>query len=287
MSCLELNRTNTCHAFVAALFVWLTLSTVPALAVSGDMSFMLRISEKEAELVHTDSAAWKAYDMRDVPFQRMSERNLPVIELTNNLDTPLMEFHLTIGDTRFNFTNDFLGSYALLKSTRNFQITSNTLNNLGDELVVHIGNGGLKKADGPLRFQIDLDVDSSYLATPHNFFPHPDYRTVLFDIIGIDPYGPQGNEVESDPSADNAEFWAKYESMTTEKEKLPDAEIAAAYQGFYNEHLRPYRLSEPVGLFVVGGGEEIPEPTSAVLATAGLIGCGLYAGRRTRRPNRR
>jgi hypothetical protein len=252
----------------AALFGWSTLATSPALAGSIVDSFSLRISEKEMELAHTGDPAWERYNMLDLGFERMNNRNLPFLELTNHLDTPLTEFHLTIGDDRFHFANDLLGQFALLaESTPGFAIASSTASNLGDELIVTIGNGGLKKTDGPLRFQIDLDVDETYLSAPHLFFPHPDYRTVLFDIEDIAPYGPQGNEDPSDSSADNATYWVKYGTLKTEHERFPDVDIPAA----------------PVGLYVLSGGQTIPEPTTALLAAAMIAAGALSTTRQSRK----
>ncbi len=275
-------------ALAVSFMAW--QASVPTPVLGQDNSFSLRLSEKENELVHTGDMAWEKYNMWDLGFERMSERNMPFLELTNNGDTPLTEFHLTIGDTRFHFSDDFLGQFALLgNSTPSFQISSSTLNDAGDELVVQIGNGGLKKDDGPLRFEIDLDVDPTYMADPFNFYPHPDYRTVLFDIVGVSPYGPQDNENANDSSADNAMYWALFNSgegtTTTDMLKMPDADVPAAYQGFYNENLRPYRLSDAVGLFEFNGGTSVPEPASGLIGVIALAGylAGTARGKRSHR----
>jgi hypothetical protein len=276
------------------MFAWLALS-LPAFAQSPS-PFTLRISEKEMELAHTDDMTWHKFNMWDIGAQRMFERNMPVFEVTNESDNPMTELHITIGDARFNFANDFMGAYAVVtQSTIDeaeaanralVNITSSTLGNFGDELIIMFTEDGLKKEDGPLRFRIDLDVDPTYLADPHNFFEHPDYRTVLFDITGLDLYGPQGNEDPNDPTADNGEYWAVFDPETgdpisTLHKRFADAEVDEQFQDTLNEEIRPYGEMDPVGLFSFPGAQ-IPEPTSAVLAVGGLV-CGLFATTRRRR----
>ena len=113
---------------------------------------------------------------------------MPVIELTNdaNSTAPITEFHLTIGDGRFHFSDKVMGELAKLgSSTPNFSITSSTVNNAGDELVLKIGGSGLAPG-ASLRFKIDLDVDAAFRS---QFYSRPDYRTVLFDMNGVQVYG--------------------------------------------------------------------------------------------------
>jgi hypothetical protein len=192
-----------------------------------------------------------------------------------------------------------LGQFALLaESTPGFTISSSTIGNLGDELVVKIENGGLKKSDGPLRFEIDLDVDAQYLGAPHNFYPHPDYRTVLFDIAGVEPYGLQGNEDPENSSADNASLWAVFDPAAgdpfpTQHMYLPDVTVggspvarasaagtsSSADTVYYNQIIRPYGVLDHVVTYELDGGQEIPEPTTALLALFGLACCALLRRR--------
>jgi hypothetical protein len=57
--------------------------------------------------------------MKDLPNLRRNDRNAPFIELTNDTDSTgnITEFHLTIGDTRFNFSDATLGVFAKLAKT--------------------------------------------------------------------------------------------------------------------------------------------------------------------------
>lgn len=297
MSRIPTSNWNARHGLAVVALAWLIFAAAPVFAQSETAPFALRMSEKEMNLAHTDDPDWQRYIARDLGFHRMNGRNLPFIELTNNLDAPLTEFHLTIGDSRFHFANDFLSTFALLaETTPGFSLTSSTVGDLGDELVVTIGNGGLKKGDGPLRFEIDLDVDPQYLVAPFKFYQHPDFRTVLFDMAGIEPYGPQGNEDPENPSADNALLWAVYSPSTgatfsTEKVHLSDISIGGALRAaasarasaatsgetvYYNQIISPYGAqNNPITLITLDGGEEIPEPASALLALFGLVAAGL------------
>src|ERR1051326_8933235 len=73
--------------------------------VSAQDSWSLRISEKEGELEHTVDPMWSKWLMWDIGYQRMVDRNMPYIEIMNAAMStdPITEFHLTIGDNRFNF----------------------------------------------------------------------------------------------------------------------------------------------------------------------------------------
>ena len=76
-----------------------------------DNSFTLKFSEKEMKLEHPSDMMWDKYLMWDLAFQRMNDRNMPYLELTNDAGStsPIKELHLTIGDTRFNFSDDVDG----------------------------------------------------------------------------------------------------------------------------------------------------------------------------------
>src|SRR5690242_1855666 len=73
--------------------------------VSAQDSWSLRISEKEGELEHTGDPMWSKWLMWDIGAQRMIDRNMPYIEIMNAATStdPITQFHLTIGDNRFNF----------------------------------------------------------------------------------------------------------------------------------------------------------------------------------------
>ena len=82
----------------------LSLATVGAAARAQD-AFTVNISEKEMMLDHPGDMMWTKYLMWDLGYQRMMNRNAPFIELQNSATStsPITEFHLTIGDSRFNF----------------------------------------------------------------------------------------------------------------------------------------------------------------------------------------
>jgi hypothetical protein len=245
-----------------------------------DNSFTLRFSEKEMKLEHPGDMMWDKYLMWDLAFQRMNDRNMPYLELTNEAGSndPIKELHLTIGDTRFNFSDDVMGKFAMLGSTTpGFNITSSTVGNVGNELVVNIGDGGLLPGE-VVRFKIDLAVDPEFA---NQIFAHPDYRTVLFDMNGFNVY--DGLQQQSD--TDNAKAWVIFDPAVgpdspTEPSSLLDEIVSGAAADFYNNNYRRYGQMDPVRTFqLVGGGEAgIPEPSSMLLAAivmlTGLVSCG-------------
>jgi hypothetical protein len=259
-------------------FTSLALAATTADAQVGN--FTVRISEKQLKLEHPADMAWDKSLMWDLGFQRMNDRNMPYIEVANSATStaPLTEFHMTIGDARFNFTNDMLGTYALLGSTTpGIQLTSSTIG--GNELVVNIGNGGLQPGQ-VVRFKIDLDVDAP---NANGFFEHPDFRTVLFDMNGINVY----DNSQQNSTADNARVWAVFDPATgsnfqTMPVPLPDAAVFGAQANFFNQNLRQWGESDAVGLFEVGGSFIIPEPGSAMLLVGMSCGLGLFVRSRRR-----
>ena len=239
-------------------------------------TFTVNLSEKEQKLANPTDPMWDKHLMWDLAFQRMNDRNMPYVELRNMGTAPITEFHMTIGDPRFHFTNDSLGTYALLGSTTpGFQLTSNAVG--GDELVVTIGNGGL--AAGQLvRFKIDLDVDAP---NSGGLFEHPDFRTVLFDMNGVQVYDPGMPTVVS--STDNSRISVVFDPPTganfsTIPVFLPDATVPPPASVFFNDNPRQWGENDPVRIFSLTGGGIIPEPSSVVLM-AGLA-CGLATWRR-------
>jgi hypothetical protein len=220
--------------------------------------------------------------MWDLAFQRMNDRNMPYIELANNATStaPITELHLTIGDNRFHFANDVLGAYALIgSSTPGFDLTSTAIN--GDELVVNIGNGGLQPGDA-VRFKIDLDVDANYA---DQFFTHPDYRTVLFDMNGFNVY----DGLQQQSPTDNAKVWAVFDpavgaNLITAPVALQDEIVSGPAAEYYNDNYRRYNEMDPVRTFQVlsGTGAVIPEPATLVMTSFFLLASGLVSGRRPR-----
>lgn len=268
---------------VVALFA-LAFAASPGVAQTG--SFTLKISEKEMNLAHPNDMMWQKYIMWDLGYQRMVDRNMPYLELTNDPTStaPISQFNLTIGDTRFHFDNSFMGNYVMLgSSTPGFNLSSSTLDG-GNQLVVNIGNGGLAPGD-VLRFKIDLGVDAPYLDEPFNFFPHPDYRTVLFDMNGVNVY--DGNLVNKS-TADNANAWVVFSptsgpSFESDKFVFEDEDVVVGAQ-FFNNNYRRYGEMDPVYAFQLGGPTEgvIPEPSSLMLALVSLVGAASLSTRQRR-----
>lgn len=231
--------------------------------VQAQNTWTVSISEKEMKLEHPTDMMWDKWLMWDIGYQRMMCRNTPYIELLNEAtsSSPITEFHLTIGDNNFNFAAVQGSDYALLgSSTPGFSLASSTANS-GDELVVTIGNGGLLPGQ-LVRFQINLDVDPAYAAQYSASFGNsqPDFRTVLFDMNGLNVY----TGVQKTSSDDNAKASVVFTpGGTSNAVAFPDEPVAAGQ--YYNNNLRVYKASDPVLIFQIGGGSEVPEPAGLAL----------------------
>jgi hypothetical protein len=251
-------------------------------------SFTLKFSEKEMKLENPTDMMWDKYLMWDLAFQRMNDRNMPYLELLNDPDStsPITELHVTIGDTRFNFSDDAMGKFAMLgHTTPGFNITSSTVGNLGNELVLNIGGPGLLPGE-LLRFKIDLAVDPEFA---DDFFAHPDYRTVLFDMNGFNVY--DGLQQNSD--TDNAKAWVIFDpavgaDVATVPVPLQDELVSGASADFYNNNYRRYGESDPVRTFLLEGGTGVvtPEPDSMLLAGLAML-VGVAWGYESRRRSSR
>lgn len=252
----------------------LSFVCLPCEAQTVRGGFVLKISEKEMQLEHPNDLAWQQYLMRDLPFQRMNDRNMPVLELANSPDStaPITEFRLTIGDTRFNFSDEILGGFAKLAgSTPGFSIGSTTLDGKGDELILQIKGGGLAPGER-LRFMIDLDVDPAFRG---ELFSHPDYRTVLFDMNGVNVYDGFAQDVSS---TDNARAMAIFnpaagEDFAVGPFAFPDEPVYGGAGGVFNDHYRRFGDPDPVRTYEVGGELVlVPEASSLWLAAWALVG---------------
>jgi hypothetical protein len=269
-------RTAACSIAFAALAM--TVSFVSqSLAVDA---FTVRLSEKEGELANGNDPMWSKWLMWDIGYQRMVERNSPYLELTNASTStdPITEFHITIGDNRFNFA-PVVGSdlVALGSTTPGVSLTSSTVGGAGDELVVKIGGSGL--APGQMvRFKVKLGIDASFAAQYAQSFGSslPDYRTVLFDMNGINVYGSDGKTDPDDNSHTHVVYGANLHSNTS---VFPDAAVAVGQ--YYNNNIRSYSATDPVNLFQLNGTAPIPEPTSVGLALIGIAAFSV-AGRSRR-----
>jgi len=263
----------------AVAAVALAVSTVASAAMAQVDVFSARVASKELKLDNPVDQAWDTWFEKDSGFQRMVERNMPFFEVENTGSDPITEFHLTIGDQRFNFAPGSKGTFATLGRTANeVSITSSTANS-GDELIVNIGGGGLLPGE-LFRFKVNIDVDASFATQYKALFgdSQPDFRTVLFDMNGSNVY--DGTQQVS--SADNAKAWVVFDpasgpNVTTDSVAFSDAPVAAA--AFFNNSLRGSCCcaSDPVLIFEVDG-ELIPEPASALLML-GAVGFGMLSSR--------
>jgi hypothetical protein len=266
----------------AAVLLALSITAIADVSAQAQTTptFTVNLSEKQMKLAHPTDMMWDKNLMWDMGYQRMNDRNMPYVELRNTGTSPITEFHMTIGDTRFNFSDDSLGTFALLGSTTpGFQLTSNAIG--GDELVVTIGNGGLPVGQ-LVRFKIDLAVDPP---NSGGLFEFPDFRTVLFDMNGVQVYD-AGMPIEVS-SADNSSMWVVFDpsNLPTVPVFLPDATVAPPASSYFNDNLRPWGENDPVRIFPLDGGGIIPEPSSMVLAAGFACGLATWRRRAPRRAN--
>lgn len=264
-----------CVALLLAAAVW--QSATPAMAQLGDVGFQVSIASKEMVLEHPTDQSVKMFAAWDAPFQRIADRNMPFIEVMNlgGSTGNLTEFSITIGDSDFNFSEEYFGSFIMLgDSTPGFSLSSSSVD--GDELVVSIGNGGLAPGE-VLRFRIDLDVDAGM----EDMFPHPDFRTVLFDMNDMDGNGTSDNSVVTATFANPNNT----SETATASAQLMDFTVTGPQAQYFNQSIRPYSQMEGVDIFSLQGitpATVVPEPTSLGIA-GGLLGAVVLVGRRRRR----
>jgi hypothetical protein len=277
--------------WLLAICMTLALSTLSnSTAHAGAISFAKvdwQIAAKEVALIEHDMMDMMGA-MWDVPAQRRAERNMPWVQVTNdaNSDANLTEFRMTIGDERFHFSNELFVDYAIVSATSPFQNVSSTTANSENELVLTFNGGGIAPGDS-VRFKIDLGIDADQLGLMQ-IWPHPDYRTVLFDMNGIDAWGPTPMTPmapdDSDNSAARATFTSMGMTVTTPAPgiRFPDATVVGPQAFIFNQFKRPQHVMEDVDVFnaveVIGA---IPEPSSLLLSVIGMSALGLLAQRRS------
>lgn len=260
-----------------ASYCWLALGVCmvaiavasPAHAIIEKAGFEISFCEKEMVLEHPDDKQFSMFAMWDTPYQRIRNRSMPWVEVGNLDDSEanLTEISMTIGDTDYNFTDATYGTYALLSDSTP-DILLQSVVSTGDLLTIVFGNGGLAPGE-VVRFGIDIAPDEGI----DGLFPHPDFRTVLFDMNNLDGNG------TSDNSIITAEFVdPENESMTaTAETQLPDYEVTGNQADYWNQFIRPYGVMEGIDIFTDGDlvTNEIPEPATGVAATLVLA---LVAG---------
>ncbi|MGI9458022.1 MAG: PEP-CTERM sorting domain-containing protein [Aeoliella sp.] len=264
---------------VAAIMLMVAPTTYAEL---GDVGFQISLASKEMVLENPDDHAVQMFSAWDSPFQRIADRNMPFVELMNleNSTGNLTEFRLTIGDADYNFSDDYFGDFVMLAdSTPGVSLSASTAM-AGDELVVSFGGDGLAPGD-TVRFRIDLDPDVGIMG----LFPHPDFRTVLFDM----------NDMDGNGMTDNSTATASFEdpnddTMTaTAVAELIDYTVTGPQALYFNQVIRPYSQMEGVDIFRAQGLTEvnmIPEPSTAGLAVSGLLAAAALVRRHRRLSSR-
>jgi hypothetical protein len=241
--------------FSIAITIAVSLSILPRLANAGNVgtdaflaSYTVKFSEKEAVLIAPDDPFAAKASAWDHPFQRIMDRNMPWIEITNegNSTAQITEFLLTIGDTNFNFSTAHFGGPIMESTTNPADIgISASVDSGGDLLVLNLTNFDPGEI---IRFRIDIDPDDP------DGFPHPDFRRVLFDMNGNNP-------------SDNAEVELQFSNGITSSrfgQTLPDFTVEGPI--FSESNIRPYSAMEPVGVFEITDQVPIPEPSTWILA---------------------
>jgi hypothetical protein len=238
--------------FLTLSFGWLSLTATAGSISTNEIlaSYTVKFSEKEAVLIDPGDMFAEKVAGWDHPFQRIADRNMPWIEITNEGESTgqITQFLLTIGDADFHFSDDHFGALIMPSDSNpsDIGIDADTQSN-DDQLVVNLTDF---EPGERVRFRIDLDPDDP------DAFPHPDFRRVLFDM-------------NSDPEdlTDNAQVQLRYSNgvITADLEQtLRDFEVDGPI--FFESFIRPYSVMEPVGVFVLSDEQVIPEPSTCVLA---------------------
>lgn len=225
----------------------------------ANVGFTLNLSAKEMVLESPNDPMVMKYSAWDTPTQRIADLNMPFLELTNNSDSdaPITEFNMSIGDTRFHFSDVYFGDYVKLgNSTPGFNLSSTTENN-EDVLKVQILNGGLLPGE-TVRFRVDIDVDPGF----PDIFPHQDFRLVFFQSpsMGGDP---------SIPSSVVSAIFSEADMMQLVSGSLDN--YTTPNNQYFNNNIRPYSAMEGIDIFSFGTSQVIPEPSSVVLLFVGGV----------------
>ena len=297
---------KTCLAL--AVFTVMTSSALASPIEFGKASF--RLSSKETLFTQPHTPEWMMAAMSDTPSRRRADRNMPWIEIQNDSveGVNLTEFHLTIGDERFHFSNDHFENFTVISPTSSFQDTSPQTKDNRNELVVMFNDGGLAPGQ-KVRFRIEIGVDTDE-TTIRQRWPHPDFRTVLFDINGVDAYGPTPSasrpsigspgidaygltplaatdEDQTDNSSGYGVFRKGQKTFTSTRTTLPDYLVygptgnGTFLRPVFNQNFRSWAGPEEVHIFGANVTAMVPEPGSFLLSALGIAALGLVIGRRS------
>lgn len=238
-----------------------------AQSVSAQQSYSFAISSSEAILESPDSMVVAKVEAWDSPLMRVLKHSRPFLEVTNTSSESadpqnLTLFTMTIGDTQYGFGDDVLGAFAVLGDTSSsgVEIASATASADGDEIAIEFGNGGLAPGE-TARFQIDIDPDDGV----EGLLVHPDYRTVLFDLVAV-----ESALDDSDNAMVTALFSGGLDDDVSFGQTLPDSVGSPSALSSLNAVI-PYASSNdfPIQIFDTPD-VIIPEPSALLMA---LIAC--------------
>ena len=236
-----------------------------------NVGFVLNLSAKEMVLENPNDPMVMKYSAWDTPTQRIADLNMPFLELTNDAtsDAPITEFEMTIGDTRFHFSDVYFGDYIKLgDSTPGFNLDASATASDEDVLKVQILNGGLMPGE-TVRFRVDIDVDPGF----PNIFPHQDFRLVFF----------QSPSMGGDPNIPTSVVTSIFsEGGMTESVAGSLDNYTTPNNQYFNNNIRPYSAMQGIDIFpfVASRQNEIPEPSSVVLLGLGAIAALVWRVRR-------
>ena len=269
-----------------ALMVSLLTASFASAGAIGNVGLRWRLAAKESALVNPEDHATMMGAMWDVPAQRRAERNMPWVEVENIPESTaaLTEFRMTIGDERFNFSDELFANFTVISAGSDFNNVTTSATPDRNELVVMFNGDGLAPGQ-KIRFRIDIGIDDDQPELM-NIWPHPDYRTVLFDMNGIDAWGPFPMQPmppnEDDNSMARGTFSMNGMTAMVGPTAFPDATVVGPQASIFNQFFRPYHVMEDVDVFdAVDVGNPIPEPSTSLLAMFGMLAVGLVAQRRT------
>jgi hypothetical protein len=257
------------------------VATPAAFAALGDVGFAVGISENGPVLENPNNPSIKMSEMWDTSSQRIMARNTPWIEIANlgGSTGNLLSLDITIGDTRFNFDDSYFGALIQTSASNAPGAIASATTIDGDMLSLTFGNGGLAPGQ-TVYFRIDIGSDTM------DVFQMADFRTVMFDMNGVNVY----DNLIDNSDADNSLFTATFVdpnnlAMTAMAEtRLPDFDVDGLPGQYFNQSRRPYGQMEDIDIFRATGLNQagvIPEPTSIAMAMGAAV-VGVIVARRRR-----
>lgn len=209
----------------------------------------------------------------DNPHLRVRARNKPAVMLTNKADSvaPITSFTLTMDATQpylFGTGDIVADNYSnFIKNTiytdAGVTITGSSVSPDGKALTVNFD--GLTAGKRAI-FNVDFDAEDP------GMFPFPDYRMALLGA-------PYPGEDPTTPATYAATFTNAASPVPNSQTLSAEFEQMTETPTYHDLVIRPYGVMDKLEI-ITGGGGEIPEPSSLVLAAGGL---GLLVVRQLRR----